>query len=322
MNAPVTVVMPAYNSAAFIGEALDSVYRQTLAVAEVIVVDDGSQDDTAAIAEAKGATVMRQQNAGVSAARNRAIEAASQPWIAFLDADDVWLPDKIERQWAALALLPDAVMVACDFCQFEGEHIDLPSFLALPNRYERASKVPLAEGIAAFPKPGGDFFRAGNFLFPSVLLARRDALIRVGLFDTSMRHGEDRECFLRVLTQGGLVVVERVLMRYRLHQSNASNDALKMALGNLLIADKIEHLLLSYPEGALTHVQDLRDHHQPVAVRLLMDVGRFAEARALAWRALGQQWRWPIARLLALTWLGRRVFAGLLHAKRWLCRFV
>src|SRR5258705_11929360 len=96
---PISVVIPAYNASAYLAEALESVRGQTAQPTEVIVVDDGSTDATAAIARAGGATVLSQPNMGISAARNAGIRAATQPWVAFLAADDLWEADKLPAQW-------------------------------------------------------------------------------------------------------------------------------------------------------------------------------------------------------------------------------
>ncbi len=98
----ISVVLPAYNAAAFIGRALDSVLAQTVRPDEIIVVDDGSTDGTADLVEQRHplVTVLRQPNGGPGAARNRGVRKAVSDWIALLDADDVWLPEKLERQIA------------------------------------------------------------------------------------------------------------------------------------------------------------------------------------------------------------------------------
>jgi len=98
---PVSVVIPAFNRESTVGRAVASAWGQTCRPAEVIVVDDGSADATAAAATAAGATVITQSNQGVSAARNRGIAAASCEWIALLDSDDEWLPDHLARLWQA-----------------------------------------------------------------------------------------------------------------------------------------------------------------------------------------------------------------------------
>jgi glycosyltransferase involved in cell wall biosynthesis len=105
----VSVVIPAYNCAAYVGQAVDSVLRQTYTDWEIIVVDDGSRDDTKLILEQYGDRIryIYQQNQGVSIARNRGIELARGEFIAFLDADDYFLPDKIAAQIAVFAAQPN-----------------------------------------------------------------------------------------------------------------------------------------------------------------------------------------------------------------------
>ena len=95
-RAPISVVIPAYNAEKFIQQAIESVHAQTLAVTELIVVADDCSDETESIAEALGATVIKVRARNISAARNAGIGAATQKWIAFLDADDFWTADKIE----------------------------------------------------------------------------------------------------------------------------------------------------------------------------------------------------------------------------------
>src|SRR5262245_7589054 len=126
---PISVVIPTYNAAAFLAEALESVRAQTRVPAEVIVVDNGSTDASAELAEAAGARVLRLERPGVSRARNAGIRAATQQWIAFLDADDLWQPDKLAAQWQAVAGCPEAGIVITDFTEFDSNGVGLTSFL-------------------------------------------------------------------------------------------------------------------------------------------------------------------------------------------------
>src|SRR6478672_2666674 len=112
----VSVIMPVYNGAAFVSRAIDSVLRQTVRDLELIVVDDGSTDDTREVVTAITDSRLRyihQQNRGPSVARNNGIRAASAEWIAFLDSDDYWLPTKLEAQLARAREVPDAGVIYC-----------------------------------------------------------------------------------------------------------------------------------------------------------------------------------------------------------------
>jgi glycosyltransferase involved in cell wall biosynthesis len=113
----VSVVIPAFNAARYLGEALDSVFGQTLTDLELVVVDDGSTDETPQVVQGYGSRVryVRQPNAGVASARNRGVAESSGRYVAFLDADDVWLPGKLERQLEALAARPSARVCHSDF---------------------------------------------------------------------------------------------------------------------------------------------------------------------------------------------------------------
>ena len=114
-SAPVSVVIPAHNAERFIQEAIESVYAQTLAVRELIVVADDCVDGTARIAGELGATVLRIKARNPSVARNVGIRSATEKWIALLDADDFWKPNKIESQWKAIRAFPEAGIISCDY---------------------------------------------------------------------------------------------------------------------------------------------------------------------------------------------------------------
>ncbi len=121
----VSVIIPAYNSERFIRETLDSVLRQTYKRLEIIVVDDGSTDNTAGCVEGYHSSVrfFRQENAGVGSARSAGFRAASGDYIAFLDHDDIWLPEKLEIQLSLAARHPESGLIACDGVQFEADKI-------------------------------------------------------------------------------------------------------------------------------------------------------------------------------------------------------
>jgi glycosyltransferase involved in cell wall biosynthesis len=209
---PISVVIPVFDRAATVARAVGSALAQRpIAPAEVIVVDDGSADDSAARADAAGARVIRQdRNQGVAAARNRAVRAATQDWIALLDSDDEWLPGHLADLWprraghvilGATAVTSGGTLIGC----------------------ERETPVELATGA--------DLLRSGNALVASTVLARRDALLAAGLFRDGMSRGEDLDLWLRVLETGSGLVSPTVTVRYAIHPGQASDarDSMRAA---------------------------------------------------------------------------------------------
>ena len=117
----VSVVIPMYNDAEVVSEALDSVFAQTHQPSEIIVIDDGSSDDSASVVSGLGRdlTLLKQKNAGPAAARNAGINAASSEWIAFLDADDVWLEDRLASQLSVLTENPELDLLCSGICRYQ-----------------------------------------------------------------------------------------------------------------------------------------------------------------------------------------------------------
>ena len=218
----ISVVIPCYNAAAFLRATIESILGQTQPVLEVIVVDDGSTDDSANIAESFGppVRVIRQPNQGESAARNRGIEAAGGEWVAFLDADDLWLPTKIELQAEAIRSAPaDVVCVTGDFLLFgEGQEERLCS---LPARYD--APHPLREMLVGFT------------VHIDCAVVRRAAALRTP-FPESILHAEDVIFFVLLRSQGRFLRIPEPLARYRRHgpqQSQEPSHMLRTATSRL-----------------------------------------------------------------------------------------
>ena len=195
----VSVVIPTYNCAAYLADALQSVYQQTLKNMEVVVVDDGSNDNTLdVIAPWRDRIVyIEQERAGVAAARNAGIAASTAPYVAFLDADDVWLPAKLEMQVAALESKQDAGMACTDFSVLYDDGKRTHSFFSgNPPLADRDLFIRMVENC---------------FAFPSVVMIRRDVLQRCGVFDTSAGVAEDMNLWLRVAHDYKVAIVPKVL---------------------------------------------------------------------------------------------------------------
>jgi glycosyltransferase involved in cell wall biosynthesis len=198
----VSVVLPVRNGERFLGEALDSVLTQEYEPLELIVVDDGSTDRSGDIARACGAHVIRQESEGLSGARNAGIAAAHGELIAFIDADDVWLPGKVERQVEYLL-----------------EHRDIGFVYS-------SWTILLEPGASVPPQFAGDWRRPRAGYLPSALIVRREVLDQVGLFDPTYAIGEDVDWLARANEAGVRhEVLPDVLVRYRIHEANLIHDA-------------------------------------------------------------------------------------------------
>lgn len=202
-NIKISVVIPAYNAAHFLPRCLKSVFAQTLQPTEVIVVDDGSTDDTAAVAAKLGARVIRQQNGGVSVARNLGIQSAIGNWIALLDADDLWMPEKLQRQVARIQ--PGTVLVYTGIRIFGDDGIH--------------SEEPAIDTIAA-----KKMLRYRNPITPSSILAQRLMLLRDGGFREDIRACEDWEMWMRLQKLGEFQAVRNPLTSYYVHSRSLSAD--------------------------------------------------------------------------------------------------
>lgn len=195
----VSVVIPCYNAAPFLRETIDSVLNQTRPASEVIVVDDGSTDDSAAIAASYGppVRVIRQENQGESVARNRGMDEAQGDWVALLDADDRWLPHKLERQIDALREAPDdAVCVYSDFVLFgsENRRMELAPWPQESERRVRMLTNPVIQ--------------------PGTALIRKSAAQKVR-FPVGISDGEDQVFWMLLCDRGRIIHLPEVLLEYR-----------------------------------------------------------------------------------------------------------
>lgn len=286
---PVSVVIAAYNASRFVGAAVESAAGQTSPPAEIIVVDDGSTDDTAAIAASRGARVIHQSNSGPSSARNAGILAAVNPWIAFLDADDVWTPEKLAWQWRALLACPDVACAFGDFVTFDEEGSEEAAFLFTPTRFNLYPSVRRSVLEPSIVRCEHDSLIhanvRGNFIPLSTLVVRRDVLIEAGLFDTTISFSEDHDLEMRVLAKTTAVVVERVTMRYRRHGTNSSADKARMLVGEAAVAERVLAHPERYPAQAAEYLGRIRPTLLRAAGRSHLAAGRFSEAEQLLRRS-------------------------------------
>ncbi|MCR4681974.1 MAG: glycosyltransferase [Clostridiales bacterium] len=199
MNIGVSVVIPVYNCSVYIGKAIESVLSQTQKPLEIIVADDGSDDGSAAVAASfPGVRVVSLPHRGVSAARNGGIAASSGEWIAFLDADDVWHPEKLEKQARYLEEHPGCEMVFCGYRNFT----DIPDS-ELSERQKQIMSAVVPEYLVS-------------------ACVKREVFDRYGLFDETLRFGEDTEWIARLRMEGADLShrLDEIFYYRRVHTSN------------------------------------------------------------------------------------------------------
>lgn len=209
----VSVIVPAYNAERFLGDAVASVLRQTYAELELIIANDGSSDSTADLVErftAEDARVrpVHKKNGGPSSARNAGLSAARGELVCFLDADDVFLPDKLERQVGFLQFFPSCDLVYSDF--YIGD--DQLNPIALWSR--SPPDVPLRE-----------LFSYCCWFAPMSPLVRALALAKVGPFDEGLRSSEDWDFWIRAVQHVTSGYLPGPVGVYRLHSAQAHHDA-------------------------------------------------------------------------------------------------
>ena len=234
--------MPAYNVAAYIGETLDSVFGQTFTDYELIVINDGSPDTVDLEHKLEPymnrINYIKQQNLGAGAARNEGLRAARGEFIAFLDADDVWLPNYLEAQMTFIRE-HDYDLVCADAMHFG----DSP--LAGTTYMEAYMHAAAPSGEVTFL----GLLSAKQSLITSGVVARRSHIVDVGLFDEGLRNSQDFDLWLRLLRRGSRSAYQRqLLLRYRCHESSLSGDEINRTARQLRVYDKIEKSLDLTPE--------------------------------------------------------------------------
>ena len=276
MNHGVTAVIPAHNAREYIREALDSVAAQELPAHHVIVVDDGSTDDTAQqvrdwrAERGLGVQLIVQGNAGPAAARNVGIRLARSEFVALLDADDLWLPHHLDTLLPSFDQAPEAVLSFGDQQEFGDEANTDTTFLADKAVHQLDyDELPgggrLLKGSVYMTLAGGSYIPTSGMVF------RRSTAERIGLFDVSpaLMAREDREFLLRMSRAGGFVYHPAVVARKRVHQHNITHPRHSLSLNEtgLEVALKMTRsaatLRLSPPEvertrqGARAHAKSL-----------------------------------------------------------------
>ncbi|MEN6474580.1 MAG: glycosyltransferase [Syntrophaceae bacterium] len=220
MSKRVSVIIPVFNAGTYLRLALESVLNQSYQDFEIIAVDDGSTDDSREILASYGkrVTCISQANKGPSAARNTGIHHAKGAFIAFLDADDLWLPTKLEKQIRFLEENPSVDFVYTDFVMIDAG--------GTPIRDVRLKTITDQQTLV------------NTMLVHNVMngsnsssVMKKDCFDRAGYFDETMRGCEDRDMWIRIARTCKVQVLQEPLVHYRFHQSNAHKNIPMMQQG-------------------------------------------------------------------------------------------
>jgi len=220
----VSVIIPTYNAARYLGDAIDSVLAQTYNEFEVVVVDDGSTDETPTVVNKYDSRVryLSQQNAGVAVARNRGISESRAKYVAFLDADDTWFPDKLERQMGLLA-------------QSTAERVCYSAFLEVN---QNLSPVGVRRSLR-YSNAFEDLLLRGNVIGSiCTVVAERDLFEKLGGFDPSLSQCADWDMWVRIGAETEFLYLDDVLVTYRQHETNMSRNAALLETDSLRVLDK------------------------------------------------------------------------------------
>ncbi|QWR76910.1 glycosyltransferase family 2 protein [Candidatus Magnetomonas plexicatena] len=228
----VSVIIPTYNRSKYVRKAVDGVIGQTYKNIEILVIDDGSTDDTKEVlAPLVGKGVIKyiyQKNRGPSAARNTGLSHATGDCIAFCDADDYYNADMLKALLDVLYMSDDIGMVFCDYNTFSDTGVlDVNRNAA---RYEDMQPVTFQR-----------LFSTINFIMPSTVLAKRIVFEKCGVFDESLKGPEDYDLWLRILKHYEIAGTQKALVNIRVHEGNISKHVDRMVTDEAAVIEKYRH---------------------------------------------------------------------------------
>lgn len=289
----VSVVVPCFNAERWITATLASVQAQQWPALETIVIDDGSTDATAArvLREFPQARLVRQANAGVAAARNRGAALAQGEWIAFIDADDWWLPDKLRLQLEALRDAQPPSGLCCSAWSVWTSNAPEPE----PDLLEKLAAQ--ADDSAKWAGPSGWIYPQlllDSQVWTSTVLVKRDLFMQAGGFDPSLRIGEDLDLWLRLSRVTPVLRVPRPLALYRNHPESITRGAPQRNYQAEVIERALQRWGYASPDGSRADANAVaralsatwRDY-----AGAHLAAGNAITARQGAWRSVQKDWR-------------------------------
>lgn len=244
----VSIIIPAYNASAHIVETLESVFAQHYEPMEIIVVDDGSSDGTAElVAKAyPSVRVIRKQNGGAASARNAGIRIATGDYIAFLDADDFWLPGKLHAQYRYFQAHPEVRLLCTDFAVWRAnEH----GFFAPPSTL--AIDDSICDDEIDVTRSGWLYHKLlmDCTVWTSTVMMHRSLVEEVGEFDESLRLGQDYDYWLRASRTTPIGTLQRPFAFYRQHPESATKRGASVNYGAIILSNALQKWGTSSPNG-------------------------------------------------------------------------
>ncbi len=275
-----SIIIPTYNCSRYITEALDSVLTQTCQSLEIIVVDDGSTDNTKEVVERWGQSdkvrYFYQENKGPAAARNKGIKEAKGEYVAFLDADDIWHSEKLKIQMEYFDKHTDISLAASEF-----EIIDNNSKLL--GYSNRRRKIPHDGFVLKYV--------IGHYLLLSTIIVKRDVFEKVGFFNESLLYAEDTDMLIKIAKHFKIGLIDRFLVKHREHNTALTNtinlqrgqDRLKV-LTNFL--DKNRSFAKDNPIAVKKAM--INAYYDYAEDLLYLSIGRIRNIRKMVWSKCSQ----------------------------------
>jgi glycosyltransferase involved in cell wall biosynthesis len=322
MALDISVIVPTYNRADLIVETLESILQQSYKAAEVIVVDDGSKDDTAKVVRKFGSAVqyIRIDNSGECKARNVGVAASKCSWIAFCDSDDLWRPNKLMLQAGLLEKVPGVEYSFTNFQTVVDGRWSAPTkFDTSPAGYWNIPRRDIAGNVFVVDVAMNDRLLVHQPIFPSTVLIKRSFFEAVGRWREALGRtpSVDLEFHFRCVSSKGIGVVSESVVGIRKHESNFSGDTLRTTLGEIQI---LRYLLANNPV-AKDHATSIKREiriRSIAAAEAAFAAGKLSEvAPILSLVPYSQRnWRLQVKSLIAATpggfgsWLQRRAVAA------------
>jgi glycosyltransferase involved in cell wall biosynthesis len=315
MNPKVSVVIPTYNRAATVPRAIESVLAQTVSDLEVIVVDDGSSDNTGKVLGEMFGDRIRyyaQANQGASVARNRGIEEARGEWIAFLDSDDLWEKDKLEWQLKALQRFAPQ----CRGCYTDTRFFNHPEtrtmFQLVEQEYRHEGTMGASPDVLPrLVRPGG----AGMVVCLSSLVARTEVVRETGGFDLKLLYSQDSEFMFRLAMLTGFCYVNLPLVRFDRSPAEIRHVGVQSEWNKFefwlrdsqLRLEGLLRLSEGLPKGIRNVIRERLSTIYRGWTNLYLETGQYEKAREAASRAAQLDLTFTVAAKWLLTWMSPRL---------------